>query len=117
MRARGVQPDKRHYSMAMFTCVCADLCPLAEAIYASLPEHSVAPDTALVTLQLRALLQQGKWDEADALFRQMRRGRGVPRPNAVTLNYLLQFQVRHSFIVSSIVSAFCPTYLCCPPRY
>lgn len=33
MKERGVKPDNRHCSMAMFTCVASDMCQLAETIF------------------------------------------------------------------------------------
>jgi ABC-type antimicrobial peptide transport system ATPase subunit len=32
MRDVGVMPDKRHYAMAMFACVTANQCALAESL-------------------------------------------------------------------------------------
>ena len=52
------------------------------------------PDTALYTLYLRALVQQDKWEAAETLFQRMLAGTDAARPNALTINYLLQFQVR-----------------------
>ena len=51
------------------------------------------PDTALYTLYLRALVQQDKWEAAETLFQRMLAGTDAARPNALTINYLLQFQV------------------------
>jgi pentatricopeptide repeat protein len=49
------------------------------------------PDVALYTLFLRALLQQGKWQEGMLLFRRMLNGKEIAgRPNHHTLNCLLQ---------------------------
>lgn len=33
MRDRGLEPDERHISMAMFTCVKSDMPELAESIF------------------------------------------------------------------------------------
>ena len=93
MREVGVIPDKRHNCMAMFTCVASDMCPLAESIFNSLLKTKPGPDTALYTLYLRALLQQSKWEEAEALFNKMLIGKDSARPNSFTLNYLIQYQM------------------------
>lgn len=50
-------------------------------------------DVALCSLWLRALLQQGRWDEGEELMKRMLSGE-YPRPNQQTYNYLLQYQVR-----------------------
>jgi pentatricopeptide repeat protein len=58
MRDQGVNPDKKHYAMAMFACVTGNQCSLAESIFAMYMRTGEKPDTALYTLFLRALLQQ-----------------------------------------------------------
>jgi pentatricopeptide repeat protein len=93
MRDNGVKPDKRHYSMAMFACITANQCTLAESLYTSFLRYGERPDAALYTLYLRALLQQGKWDEGNALLARMLAGKERARPNSQTLNYVLQYQV------------------------
>lgn len=97
MKDRGILPDKRHYSMAMFTCVTAGQYPIAESIFSSyLRSSGEKPDTALYTLLLRAFLQQGKWTEGNKLFAQMNDGRdGVAPANAFTIGTMLQYQVRY----------------------
>ena len=89
----GVNPDKKHYSMAMFACVISNQCSLAESIIALYLRQGLTPDTALCTLWLRALLQQGKWNEGNELFRRMKIGSEYPKPNQQTYNYLLQYQI------------------------
>lgn len=93
MREVGVVPDKRHQSMAMFTCVASDMCPLAESIFHAALKSKQRPDTALYTLYLRALLQQSKWDEAETLLNRMVTGKDAAKPNSLTLNYYLQYQM------------------------
>lgn len=93
MREKGVVPDKRHCSMAMFTCVVSDQFSLAESIFHTLLTNKMSPDTALYTLYLRALCQQNKWEEAEKLFTEMVTGKYATRPNTVTLNYFLQYQM------------------------
>mmetsp|Transcript_31628 Transcript_31628/g.45553 ORF Transcript_31628/g.45553 Transcript_31628/m.45553 type:complete len:1038 (+) Transcript_31628:41-3154(+) len=93
MHETGMRPDKRHYSMAMFACVVADQCELAESIIALYLRQGLVPDVALCSLWLRALLQQGKWAEGDELLRRMRTGE-YAKPNQQTLNYLLQYQIQ-----------------------
>ena len=93
MRDNGVKPDKRHYSMAMFACITANQCTLAESLYTSFLRYGERPDAALYTLYLRALLQQGKWEEGNALLARMLAGKERARPNSQTLNYVLQYQV------------------------
>lgn len=93
MRENGIQPDKRHISMAMFACVISDVNNLAESLLALYIRIGGAPDTALYTLLLRALLQQNKWGEGYALLKRMSNGNENSRPNFVTMNYLLRSQV------------------------
>lgn len=93
MHETGVRPDKRHYSMAMFACVVANQCELAESIIALYLRQGLVPDVALCSLWLRALLQQDKWTEGDELLRRMRTGE-YAKPNQQTLNYLLQYQIQ-----------------------
>jgi len=94
MHEVGIKPDKKHYSMAMFACVTANQCSLAESIIALyLRRHQTKPDTVLCTLWLRALLQQGKWNDGDVLLKKMIAGREFGKPNQQTYNYLLQFQI------------------------
>jgi hypothetical protein len=45
------------------------------------------------------LLQGGKWDQAKEVFKRMLTGKDAARANAVTLNYLLQFQVELIYII------------------
>lgn len=93
MREAGVVPDSRHISMAMFACVISDSNNLAESLLALYVRSGGQPDTALYTLLLRALLQQGKWNEGYALLKKMSGGSARSRPNFVTCNYLLRSQV------------------------
>lgn len=89
-------PDKRHYAMAMFCCVVANQCSLAEKIIVTYIKQGRLgpPDVALCTLWLRALLQQGKWEEGNSLLEQMlSRQAKFPKPNQQTYNYLLQYQI------------------------
>lgn len=93
MRDMGLPPDKRHYSMAMFACITGNQCELAESLFKSFVARGERPDTALYTLYLRALLQQGKWDEGNGLFARMLAGRERARPNGHTLSCVLRYQV------------------------
>lgn len=93
MREAGVVPDSRHISMAMFACVISDSNNLAESLLALYVRIGGQPDTALYSLLLRALLQQGKWNEGYALLKKMSEGNARSRPNFVTCNYLLRSQV------------------------
>ena len=93
MRDKGVIPGNRHYAMAMFACVTANQCNLAESVFASYVRSGERPDTALYTLYMRALLQQGKWTEGTALFARMLAGKEFARPNHHTLNCIMQYQV------------------------
>lgn len=93
MREKGIAPDKNHYSMAMFACVTSNQCNLAESIFASYVRLGEQPDTALYTLLMRALLQQGKWAEGTALFQRMLTEKDAARPNQLTLHYLVQYQI------------------------
>jgi pentatricopeptide repeat protein len=91
MREKGVIPDRKHYAMAMFACVTSNQCGLAESVFAMYVRMGEKPDVALYTLFLRALLQQGKWQEGMLLFRRMLNGKEIAgRPNHHTLNCLLQ---------------------------
>eukprot|EP00596_Hydrurales_sp_CCMP1899_P000225 CAMPEP_0119036792 /NCGR_PEP_ID=MMETSP1177-20130426/4743_1 /TAXON_ID=2985 /ORGANISM="Ochromonas sp, Strain CCMP1899" /LENGTH=1022 /DNA_ID=CAMNT_0006997161 /DNA_START=227 /DNA_END=3295 /DNA_ORIENTATION=- len=97
MREKGVIPDRKHYAMAMFACVTSNQCGLAESVFAMYVRMGEKPDVALYTLFLRALLQQGKWQEGMLLFRRMLNGKEIAgRPNHHTLNCLLQYQVLDS---------------------
>ena len=51
--------------MAMFACVIGGNNNLAESLLALFVRTGGSPDTALYTLLLRALLQQGKWNEVE----------------------------------------------------
>merc|ERR1711871_1457255 len=93
MREAGVVPDGKHISMAMFACVISDSNNLAESLLALYVRIGGQPDTALYSLLLRALLQQGKWNEGYALLKKMSEGNARSRPNFVTCNYLLRSQV------------------------
>merc|ERR1711871_690769 len=93
MREAGVVPDSRHISMAMFACVISDSNNHAESLLALYVRIGGQPDTALYSLLLRALLQQGKWNEGYALLKKMSEGNARSRPNFVTCNYLLRSQV------------------------
>lgn len=64
-------------------------------------------DVALCSLWLRALLQQGRWDEGEELMKRMLSGE-YPRPNQQTYNYLLQYQVR-----SIVGSLYLQLVICC----
>ena len=92
----GIKPDKKHYSMAMFAGIMAGHSYLVESLFKRFtrtnPKHM--PDTALYTLFLRALLQQGKWDDSHSILEQMKTGPPSSRPNIQTLNYMLQYQIR-----------------------
>merc|ERR1711871_1754820 len=90
MREAGVVPDSRHISMAMFACVISDSNNLAESLLALYVRIGGQPDAALYSLLLRALLQQGKWNEGYALLKKMSEGNARSRPNFVTCNYLLR---------------------------
>ena len=63
MQEKTINPDSRHVSMAMFACVISGNNNLAESLLALYVRSGGTPDTALYTLLLRALLQQGKWNE------------------------------------------------------
>lgn len=94
MREKGVTPDKRHYAMAMFTCVTSGQHTIAESIFSSFLRGNNSPDTALYTLLLRALLQQKKWAEGSKLFNQMLEGTDeTSRANIQTINCFMQYQV------------------------
>merc|ERR1711871_1379697 len=93
MREAGVVPDGKHISMAMFACVISDSNNHAESLLALYVRIGGQPDTALYSLLLRALLQQGKWNEGYALLKKMSEGNARSRPNFVTCNYLLRSQV------------------------
>merc|ERR1711871_1716212 len=93
MREAGVVPDGKHISMAMFACVISDANNLAESLLALYIRIGGQADTALYTLLLRALLQQGKWSEGYSLLKKMSEGSDRSRPNFVTCNYLLRSQV------------------------
>jgi pentatricopeptide repeat protein len=94
MRSKGIMPDERHYCMAMFACVAANQCSLAESVFASYARLGGAkPDTALYTLYLRALLQQGKWDEGAALFQRMIGGQEHAGVSHLTVSYMAQYCV------------------------
>lgn len=71
----------------------SDQFSLAESIFHTLLTNKMSPDTALYTLYLRALCQQNKWEEAEKLFTEMVTGKYATRPNTVTLNYFLQYQM------------------------
>ena len=93
----NVQPDKRHFAMAMFTCITGNQCNLAESLFTFYTKLYGKPDTALCSLNLRALLQQKKWEQAYAFCKLMEEGKILSFPNIQTLNYLLQYQVRRKF--------------------
>ena len=93
MRELGVLPGLRHYAMAMFACIIAKQNVLAESLFSLAIRTGERPDTALLTLYMRALLQQGKWPEALTLYRNMADGVETARPNVQTMNCLLQFQI------------------------
>jgi pentatricopeptide repeat protein len=95
MKERSITPDKRHYAMAMFTCVTAKQYKVAEFIFSSYVRSSgEKPDTALYTLLLRSYLQQDKWAEGNKLFLQMVEGdKDIARANSQTISTMLQFQV------------------------
>ena len=107
MKEKGVVPDKRHYSMAMFICVTSRQFKVAEFIFSSfLRSSEEKPDTALYTLLLRSYLQQKKWSEGNRLFAQMLEGEGgIARANSQTFNTMLQFQVQ--FIGWQCIKYFC----------
>lgn len=88
-----VTPDKRHFAMAMFTCITGNQCYLAESLFTFYTKIAGKPDAALCSLNLRALLQQKKWDQAHAFFKLMEEGQYLSKPNVQTLNYLLQYQL------------------------
>eukprot|EP01037_Dinobryon_pediforme_P026156 gene26156-28577_t len=92
MHEVNIKPDKRHYAMAMFACVVANQCALAESLVALYLRQGLLLDVALCSLWLRALLQQGRWDEGEELMKRMLSGE-YPRPNQQTYNYLLQYQI------------------------
>ena len=89
----GINPDKKHYSMAMFACIMSGHPALVESLFIrynrKFPNNP--PDTALCTLFLRALLQQGRWEAAYTHFDDMIGGPAIGRPNIQTYNYLLQY--------------------------
>jgi pentatricopeptide repeat protein len=93
MREKGVEPDLRCYATAMFTCVVGNQCSLAEAIFANSLKLRVKPDTVIYSLLLRALLQQGKWMEGEDLFRRMKNGQELAKPNQYTFGWMLQFYI------------------------
>ena len=68
MKDLGIQPDKRHISMAMFACVISETNNLAESLLALYVRMGGVPDTALYTLLLRSLLQQKKWNEGNIFY-------------------------------------------------
>jgi pentatricopeptide repeat protein len=98
MRKSGMTaPDKRHYSMAMFSCVVSGQNEIAESLYKMYERDALLedeqPDTVLNTLMLRALLQQSRWTDVYSLVQRMEEGPKSARPNLYTYNYLLQFQM------------------------
>lgn len=99
MYDEGVQPDERHFSMAMFACVIANQCSVAESLINLYMRQGERPDSALCTLWLRALLQQGKWDEGLKLLEMMKKGKDLPFPDMNTYGYLLQYQVTTAIII------------------
>ena len=70
------------------------------------------PDTALYTLYLRALVQQDKWEAAETLFQRMLAGTDAARPNALTVNYLLQFQVSVCKCIYCMYMLYVYMYVC-----
>jgi pentatricopeptide repeat protein len=96
MEDTGISPDKRHFSMAMFAAIMSRQPHLVENLfkrYTSVHPKEI-PDTALNTLLLRALLEQGRWDDAYTLVNSMEIGPAISKPNLHTLNYLLQYQIK-----------------------
>lgn len=43
-------------------------------------------------------MQQGKWAAAESVFERMLAGRDAARPNGITLNYVLQYEVFYCLI-------------------
>lgn len=102
----GISPDEKHFSMAMFACVIANQGSLAESIISLYIKRGGRPDTALCTLWLRALLQQGKWTAGLDLLHRMTKGKEFAKPNIQTYNYLLQYQVCNDLFNGSILLSF-----------
>jgi pentatricopeptide repeat protein len=90
MQSRLIHPDRKHYTMAMQTCVTSNQCGLAEEIINMLVSQNQRQsnskdrnqmDAVLCSLWLRALLQQGRWTSAFALLDRMRAGgKSAPPP-------------------------------------
>ena len=83
----------RHFTAAMMACIAGDLCHLVEWLISMYIQQGGRPDAVMCTQWLRALLQQGKWDEAQSLLERMKASGEFTQPSSQRYSWLLHYQV------------------------
>lgn len=120
MQARGLEPSKKTYALALHAACEAGNFEDAEEIFARLDEaddESLKPGVFAFTIMVRGLLRAGKRDDAFEYYREMEK-RGI-RPTAATWSVMLQTyaQVGRSettAILADLLQQYLETYLDLP---